>query len=231
MEENNTFDTFKSSVTSFLNDFFGAFNPTVLDAIMVTVLLISAVLAFARGFTRETLSLITWVGAFVAALYIHPYLLPYIAPHLGLEESSVLRFVVGAIIFVIFFVALWFISVSLSSIIKSTSISGLDRGLGFLFGIFRGFVVACLVFAAYQQTQKENQTTPDYITNSIFYPTLVWGAKTTIEILPGWANRLKSETKILNSPNFLEQPKHTLENQIGKAQNAVSNAVNTAIKK
>lgn len=209
----DTFDAFKESIVHFFNDFFEAFNPTILDAVMVVVLLLSAILAFARGFTRETLSLITWVGSLVAALYIHPYLLPYITTYTSLTDSTVLRFVVGGIIFVIVFAILWFASISLSSVVKSTSISGLDRGLGFLFGIFRGFILASLIFAAYVQNQKDNNATPDYITKSIFYPTLSWGAEKVTDVLPGLANQFKSETLIQGQHNVIDQSKNTLENQ------------------
>lgn len=223
-------ENFQDSVAHFMNDFFSWFSPTILDFVVVVVLLISAILAFVRGFTRETLGLVTWVGSFLAGLYIHPYILPHIAPHLGIGDSMVLKFVVGGIVFIIFFVSLWFASISISSIIKSTPIASLDRGLGFLFGVARGFVIVCLIFAAYLQTQKNPADMPDYVTHSIFYPTLSWGAETTIQVLPGWANRLQSETQIQNRliPTGKSGLQGQIENKLNQATTTAKDTANTA---
>ncbi|MYF08520.1 MAG: hypothetical protein F4233_11670, partial [Rhodospirillaceae bacterium] len=46
--------------------------PTLLDFIVIAVLLLSAILAFIRGFTREMFSLLGWVGAAAAAWFLLP---------------------------------------------------------------------------------------------------------------------------------------------------------------
>ena len=215
---------FLNSFTTFFNDLFGQYRVTPVDFMVAMLLLISALLAFFRGFTREGLSLIAWVGSFLAALYIHPYLLPYLAPYLGLEDDTILRFMLGAIIFFVFLTASSFIAISLSRMIKLTPIAHIDRMLGFAFGLFRGAFIACLIFAAYLQTQKETLILPNYVKNSYSYPSLTWGAETAMEILPGWANRLKSETLIKNRDSILEQQsgalEKTLETAVDKATTA-----------
>ena len=50
---------------------------TLLDAILIGVMLISAVLAMIRGFMREILSIAAWVVAALATLYSYGKLLPY----------------------------------------------------------------------------------------------------------------------------------------------------------
>ena len=215
---------FFNSITLFFNDLFGQYRVTPVDFMVITLLLISAVLAFFRGFAREGLSLIAWVGSFVAALYIHPYLLPYLAPYLGLEDDTILRFMLGTIIFFIFLTASSFIAISLSRMIKLTPIAHIDRMLGFAFGLFRGAFIACLIFAAYLQTQKESLMLPNYVQNSYSYPSLAWGAKTAMEILPGWANRLKSETLIKNRDSLLEQQSGDLEKTLEKTIDTAVNA-------
>ena len=209
------------AVTNFFGGLFGRQHITIVDTMVGVLLLISALLAFFRGFAREGLSLIAWVGSFLAALYIHPALLPYLTPYLGLEDDTILRFMLGAIIFIVFLTATSFIAISLSRMIKLTPIAHLDRMLGFVFGLFRGAFIACLIFAAYLQTQKSELTIPTYVKNSYTYPSLVWGAETTMQILPGWANRLKSETLIQNRGSFLEQQKDNLEKTL---ENTIDNA-------
>ena len=50
---------------------------TILDGIVIGVALFSAVLAMVRGFSREVLSVASWVGAAAAAYFLYPVLLPY----------------------------------------------------------------------------------------------------------------------------------------------------------
>ncbi|MGA0394649.1 MAG: CvpA family protein, partial [Rhodospirillales bacterium] len=47
------------------------------DLVIFVVLLISALLAFARGFVHELLSIVGWIGAIFATIYGYPYLKPF----------------------------------------------------------------------------------------------------------------------------------------------------------
>ena len=51
-------------------------NPT--DIAVIVILLLSALLAFARGLVREVLSVGAWVGAAFATLYLFPHVLPMV---------------------------------------------------------------------------------------------------------------------------------------------------------
>src|SRR5262249_56394685 len=50
---------------------------TILDVILLSVMLISALLAMIRGFMREILSIAAWIIAAGATLYAYNKLLPY----------------------------------------------------------------------------------------------------------------------------------------------------------
>ena len=47
--------------------------PSYLDLGVIAIVLISALLAMVRGFTREVLAIASWGAAAVAAVYFHPY--------------------------------------------------------------------------------------------------------------------------------------------------------------
>ena len=55
------------------------------DGVVAGVILISAVLAFSRGFVRETMSIAAWVAAAVVAFMFAPDVVPLIneVPYLG----------------------------------------------------------------------------------------------------------------------------------------------------
>ena len=56
-----------------------------LDLGVIAIVLISAVLAMVRGFTREVLAIASWGAAAVAAIYFHPLVLPF--GHLGVYRG------------------------------------------------------------------------------------------------------------------------------------------------
>ena len=44
----------------------------ILDFVLLGIMLVSGILALARGFTREVLSLIAWAAAVCGRLFCHP---------------------------------------------------------------------------------------------------------------------------------------------------------------
>ncbi|MFB2551116.1 CvpA family protein [Ensifer soli] len=120
---------------------------TILDGLVLGIALFSAVLAMVRGFSREVLSVASWVGAAAAAYFLYPYLLPY-AKNYTTSDTVAQIGSAGAV----FFVALIVISVitmRIADFIIDSRIGALDRTLGFLFGAARGVllvVVAMLFF-------------------------------------------------------------------------------------
>ena len=67
---------------------------SILDLVVLGIVVISALLAAVRGFTREVLAIVAWVAAAAAAWYLHPTALPmaqqYIhnAPSLSSPRSA-----------------------------------------------------------------------------------------------------------------------------------------------
>ena len=113
---------------------------TAFDVGVGVLLLISAILATARGFTREILSLATWLGAgaFAGYLYFaHRNLLdPYIADPL----ISIIVLVAGG--FLVALIVLHLITMRIADFVVDSRIGPLDRTLGFVFGTARGVLIA-----------------------------------------------------------------------------------------
>jgi membrane protein required for colicin V production len=90
---------------------------TLLDVILIGVMLISAILAMIRGFMREILSIAAWVLAALTTLYSYGKLLPYARSYVNNDIVAT-----GAVV------------------------AGLDRTLGFLFGLARGLIIVVVAF-------------------------------------------------------------------------------------
>ena len=115
---------------------------TLLDGVLVGFTLVSAVLAMVRGFSREVLSIASWVAAAAAAYFFHPVLLPYVKPYIDSDKVQL-----AAAVAIVFFVALIVVTVitmKIADFIIDSRIGALDRTLGFLYGAARGVLVVAV---------------------------------------------------------------------------------------
>ncbi len=125
---------------------------TYLDAALIAVAFISGLLAMYRGFAREMLSIVSWLVAAGAVLYFVFYHKPFaadVAQQMG-TEVYVAQIVVGAVIFVIVLIVVHLITARLSDAILDSRIGMIDRILGFIFGVFRGFILIVIPFMFYE---------------------------------------------------------------------------------
>ncbi len=125
---------------------------TYLDAALIAVAFISGLLAMYRGFAREMLSIVSWLVAAGAVLYFVLYHRPFaeeMAQQMG-TQVAVAQIVVGALIFVIVLIVVHLITARLSDAILDSRIGMIDRILGFIFGVFRGFILIVIPFMFYE---------------------------------------------------------------------------------
>lgn len=115
---------------------------TLLDGVLLLVVLISAVLAMIRGFTREVFSIASWVAAAAAAYFFWDDLRPYVEQYIDDENLAL-----GVTIAGIFFVTLLIVSIitmRISDFVLDSKAGPLDRMLGFAFGAARGLLLVII---------------------------------------------------------------------------------------
>ena len=134
------------------------------DWFILIVLIASGIISFARGFTKEFLSLFLWLAAFIAAISLEYLATPKINEFIGNEEiSKIISYIVVFVIFIfIGGMAIKFIS----KLIKWSGASGFDRFLGVVFGLIRGLIVLFVIFLILPSSLK----TTDLISNSKITP-------------------------------------------------------------
>lgn len=116
----------------------------IVDIGVALILLVSAILAFSRGLVHEVLSVAGWIGAIFATIYGLPLLRPHARNYISLEIAADLT--AGVVIFVASLVILSILTRTITKRVQDSALNALDRSLGFLFGLARGAVLACLVF-------------------------------------------------------------------------------------
>jgi membrane protein required for colicin V production len=142
---------------------------TLLDAILVGIMLVSALLAMVRGFSREVLSVVSWLAAAAAAFFFYEQLTPYAQEYIANEDVAMAASALA--IFIVTLIIVSFITLRIADFIIDSRIGALDRALGFLFGAARGLllvVVAMLFFNWLSPVESQ----PSWITNARSKPML-----------------------------------------------------------
>ena len=153
---------------------------SILDLVVIAVVLISALLAAVRGFTREVLAIVAWVTAAAAAWFLHPLALPRIKEHVA-NPNVALVIAIGGI-FIVTLLVVSLITVKLSDYILDSRIGALDRTLGFVFGAGRG-VLICVVGWVFLSWLVQGKM-PEWATTARAKPMLESTGNALITMLP-----------------------------------------------
>jgi membrane protein required for colicin V production len=115
-----------------------------LDIAVVAVIALSAIFAFARGFVREALSIIAWVGA---ALITYALFAQAKAFAIGFVQTPLLAdLVAGAGLFIVSLIFLTIVTGVVAHSVRESPLSPIDRTLGLIFGLARGLVLVSLAY-------------------------------------------------------------------------------------
>ncbi|MBM3637315.1 MAG: CvpA family protein [Alphaproteobacteria bacterium] len=166
---------------------------SLLDLLVIGIVLLSALLASVRGFTREVLAIGSWVIAAIAAYAFHPRVLEFLEPHIANRQIALAAAI--AVVFLVTLVIVTMITVKLSDLILDSSIGALDRTLGFLFGAARGFLIAAVAFLFFDKLVDEKQY-PDWVRDAKLRPLLKESGDQLIALLPtdaGFLEKLKAK--------------------------------------
>ncbi len=122
----------------------------IVDLVVIGVILISALLASLRGFTREVLAIGSWVVAAIVAYLTYKQITPFIVQQLPSLKTPVPEIIAGAGMFLITLIIAYMLTARLSDMILDSSIGAIDRSLGFIFGAARGFLLMVIGFVFFQ---------------------------------------------------------------------------------
>jgi membrane protein required for colicin V production len=181
-----------------------------LDISIVALIVLSGVMAFARGFVRECLAIGAWLGATAAALYGLPYLRPIAERYV--PKGSVADAVAAGAAFIVTLVVLSIVAGMISRRVKHSSLSALDRTLGLVFGLVRGALVVTIGFLALSFVLPPKGAKPQWIADSRTAPLFVEASAGIARFVPGG---LKDRALQLN-------PQENLQNEFQNALRAYS---------
>lgn len=145
----------------------------IMDIIVLVIILISAVVAFLRGFVREVLTIVGLAGAALVSLTVGPALTPGIQDWLmadipadKIDEARLWGYIPYDVasaamsylgLFVVTLIVLSIISHYIAKSVHAIGLGPVDRSLGVVFGVARGFVLVGLLYLPFHILMNDEE--------------------------------------------------------------------------
>jgi len=163
-------------------------NINFFDIFFIIILVYCIIQCFLKGFSLSLISFTKWILSTVATIILVPKFQPLISEYIQSEFINNIGLGVAIFILTLFLTIL--IGKTLGKAVTWTGVGSIDKGFGFLFGFFKGYIVSVCLF---------------YIFNW-FYPYQNWGISAEDAIS---FNLIKKGSEILveefpSSEDFIE---------------------------
>jgi membrane protein required for colicin V production len=138
------------------------------DIAVLAVIGVSTLFAFSRGFVKELLSILSWVGATIATILLFPKALPYAQEQIA--DELLAKVAAAVALFVVTLFLLGFINHFISSRVQKSALGPLDRMLGLAFGLVRGIIVVALAYIALTLIFPDEKERPEIVAQARSLP-------------------------------------------------------------
>ena len=122
-------------------------NINIFDVIFLILMTYFVIQCFLKGFSLSFISFMKWVFALVVTIILVPKLQPWVKDYIESEFINNVGLGVTIFIFTLFIMIL--IGKTLSKAITWTGVGSIDKGFGFIFGIFKGYIVSVCLFSIF----------------------------------------------------------------------------------
>ena len=140
---------------------------TVFDIVFLLVVVVSALVGYARGAIKELVTLFAFLVAAMAAIFALPVagklFRSIVHPAWAGNATAVL------VVFVVVYVLLRILGSLLTRHVHSSRLGGLDRGAGAVFGVGRALVLAGAFFLVFSRITPPDLS-PRWITGGLTWP-------------------------------------------------------------
>jgi membrane protein required for colicin V production len=171
----------------------------ILDFVLFGIMIVSGLLALARGFTREVLSLVAWGCALVAAYFAikQQPLMDLVMPHVS--KPIIAQIAVGATAFILVLIIVSVISVKISDRVVDSRVGAFDRTLGFFFGLARGLVLVSIGYLFYSFLVPIERH-EDWVRNAVSLPTVRTVSNTLRSFMPPDIAEVLGNATLIGNP-------------------------------
>jgi membrane protein required for colicin V production len=110
-----------------------------IDYAILAVIGISTLISLVRGFVKEAVSLVIWIGAFFVASTFYANLATFLT---NISDQFLRNAAAVAILFITTLILGALINYLIGQLVSKTGLTGTDRVLGLVFGALRGVLVS-----------------------------------------------------------------------------------------
>ena len=132
-------------IVNYLEQFVNTIN--LFDVFFLVILIYSIIQCFLKGFSLSLISFMKWVFSTVITIILVPKLQPLVGEYIQSEFINNIGLGVAIFIFTLFIIIL--IGKTLSKAVTWTGVGSIDKGFGFLFGFFKGYIVSVCLFSIF----------------------------------------------------------------------------------
>lgn len=175
----------------------------LVDYAVIIILIVSALFSILRGMTREFLGILGWVISVFVAKLSAPALEPVIADIINIKGlSAALSWALPFAITVV----VWFVIASLISPgLKRAGLGSLDRWLGVVFGLIRGYVIVLIAYMTAVVALDGESKLPNIVTEAYSTPFMRQSVHSLSGVIPeDMRDRLLENVPLDDSPNDKE---------------------------
>ena len=146
---------------------------TLTDVIILLIILIFAIVGTARGFIKAIFGKLCWILGILGAIFFYRKLAAHMMELVHNQTVSLILCFV--LVFVVIFLIVKIIQIIIERIFDGEIMKGLDRSLGFFFGILEGFVVifAIIFLLTFQPWFDVSKLFEGSLIYSILFPLII----------------------------------------------------------
>ena len=132
-------------MSNLFNDFIETIN--LFDIFFIIILIYNIIQCFFKGFTLSLISFMKWVLSTIITIILVPKFQPIVSDYI--ESEFINNVGLGVAIFILTLFIMILIGKTLSKAITWTGVGSIDKGFGFIFGIFKGYIVSVCLFSIF----------------------------------------------------------------------------------
>lgn len=116
----------------------------IIDLIVLGIIVVSVLFALYRGLVRELLGITSWLLAGFAALYSYDPLMKLCEG--TFENTKLAAITFSVLLAIIILIIMTVLNAFITKRLRKSSLSGLDRIFGFIFGVARAVLIVVLIY-------------------------------------------------------------------------------------
>ena len=120
-------------------------NIALFDLIVSLIIIYSMAQCAAKGFTLSLLSFSKWLISLIITIILVPKLSPWVQEYI--ESKFISDIGLGIFIYIISLFIIINIGKAINSAITYSGFGSVDKSFGFIFGIFKGYIVSVCIFS------------------------------------------------------------------------------------